>query len=102
MTLDPPVALAVRIDREDLANELDAALDGMSGRRHVRYRRLCPDRDGLRIELARYAPAFLKQDRNAPSHALVVGLQGRWEQALAQIVVALQDHPAKRPVVTLS
>ena len=98
----PPVALAVRIDREDLANELDAALDGMSGRRHVRYRRLCPDRDGLRIELARYAPAFLKQDRDAPSHALVVGLQGRWEQALAQIVVALQDHPAKRPIVTLS
>lgn len=97
-----PVALAVRIDREDLANELDAALDGMSGRRHVHYRRLCPDRDGLRIELARYAPVFLKTDRDAASHALVVGLQGRWEQALAQLVVALQDHPAKRPVITLS
>lgn len=97
-----PVALAVRIDREDLANELDAALDGMSGRRHVRYRRLCPDRDGLRIELARYAPVFLKKDRDGASHAFVVGLQGRWEQALAQLVVALQDHPTKRPVVTLS
>jgi len=97
-----PVVLAVRIDREDLANELGAALDGLTGRRRVRYHRLCPDRDGLRIELARYAPIFTKPDRDAPSHALVVGLQGRWEQALAQLLVALQDHPAKRPVVTLS
>ena len=47
----PPVALAVRIDREDLANEFDAALDGLNGRRRMRYHRLCPDRDGLRIEL---------------------------------------------------
>ncbi len=98
----PPVALAVRIDREDLANEFDAALDGLNGRRRMRYHRLCPDRDGLRIELARFAPVFTKADRDVASHALVVGLQGRWEQALAQIVIALQDHPAKRPVVTLS
>ncbi|HMN73576.1 MAG TPA: RyR domain-containing protein [Rhodoblastus sp.] len=97
-----PVALAVRVDREDLARELDAALDGLSGRRRMRYHRLCPDRDGLRIELARYAPVFTKPDRDAASHALVVGLQGRWEQALAQLIVALQDHPTKRPVLTLS
>lgn len=96
------VALAVRIDREDLAGELDAALDGMTGRQRLRYCRLCPDRDGLRIELARYAPAFTKPDRDAPSHTLVIGLQGRWEQALAQLIVAMQDHPTARPVLTLS
>jgi len=97
----PPLALAVQIDREDLANELDAALDGVTRQHGVRYHRLCPDRDGLRIELARYAPAFVKSDRAAPSHALVLGLKGRWEQALSQLIVALQDHPTERPALTL-
>ncbi|WP_374548011.1 hypothetical protein, partial [Rhodoblastus sp.] len=97
----PPLALAVQIDREDLATELDAALDGVARRHGVRYHRLCPDRDGLRIELARYAPAFTKSDHNAPSHAMVLGLKGRWEQALSQLIVALQDHPTERPTLTL-
>jgi hypothetical protein len=99
---NPPLTLAVKIDREDLAGELAAALDGIARRHGVRYHRLCPDRDGLRIELARFAPAFTKPDRAAPSHALVVGLQGRWEQALGQIILSLQDHPTARPNVTLA
>jgi hypothetical protein len=97
----PPLALAVQIDREDLATELEAALDGLTRRHGLRYHRLCPDRDGLRIELARYAPAFVKIDRSAPSHAIVLGLKGRWEQALSQLIVALQDHPTERPALTL-
>lgn len=98
---DATVALAVRIDNEDLARELDAALDRISGRRRARFHRLCPDRDGLRIQLARFAPVFSRTDRDKPSHALVVGLEGRWEQALTQLIVALQDHPSARPVLTL-
>lgn len=97
----PPLVLAVRIDREDLAIELDAALDGLARHHRIRYHRICPDRDGLRIELAQYAPVFAKPDRTKPSHVLIVGLKGRWEQALAQTVVALQDHPTQRPIVTL-
>lgn len=96
-----PLALAIQIDREDLASELDAALDGVSRRHGVRYHRLCPDRDGLRIELARYAPAFVKANLSAPSHVVVVGLKGRWEQALNQLIVAAQDHPTERPALTL-
>jgi hypothetical protein len=97
----PPLALAVQIDREDLASELDAALDGIARRHGVRYHRLCPDRDGLRIELARYAPVFTKPDRNTRSQALVLGLGGRWEQSLCQLIIALQDHPNVQPVVTM-
>jgi len=97
-----PLALAVKITREDLAGELAAALDGIARRHGVRYHRLCPDRDGLRIELPRFAPVFAKPNRAAPSHALIVGLQGQWEQALCQIIIALQDHPTQRPNVTLA
>ncbi|MCW2317530.1 hypothetical protein M2322_003089 [Rhodoblastus acidophilus] len=98
----PPLALAVKIDREDLACELAAALDGIARRHGVRYHRLCPDRDGLRIELARFAPVFTKPDRAVASHVLILGLQGRWEQAFGQILVASQDHPARRPNITLA
>jgi hypothetical protein len=97
-----PLVLGVKIDREDLAIELDAALDGIARRHGVRYHRLCPDSDGLRIELARYAPVFTKPDRTAPSHVLIIGLQGRWEQALGQIVISLQDHPTERPIISLA
>ena len=43
----------------------------------------------------------MKNDRAAPSHAVVLGLKGRWEQALSQLIVALQDHPTERPALTL-
>ncbi len=76
----PPLVLAVLIDREDLAVELDAALDGLSRRQSVRYHRLCPDREGVRLELARFAPVWLKRDLDAPSHVLMIGLAGNWRQ----------------------
>lgn len=96
----PPLALAVRIDRENFAVELDTALDGLSRRYGVRYFRLCPDREGVRLELARFAPVWLKGDLDTPSHVIVVGLSGNWQQIVAQIIVATQDHPEKRPVLT--
>jgi hypothetical protein len=95
-----PLVLAVRIDRENFAIELDAALDGLSRRHGVRYFRLCPDREGVRLELARFAPVRLKQDLDTPSHVIVAGLSGNWQQIVAQIIVAMQDHPDKRPVLT--
>lgn len=55
----PPLVLGVIIEREDLARELNAALDGLARKHSVRYHRLCPDREGLRLELTRFAPIFL-------------------------------------------
>jgi len=98
----PPLVLAVLIQREDLAMELDAALDGLSRGHGVRYHRLCPDREGLRLELARFAPVQLKGDVTVQSHVLLAGLAGNWQQIAAQIIVAAQDHPEKRPVLTFA
>jgi RyR domain/TrkA-N domain len=96
----PPLVLAVLIDRENLAIELDTALDGLSRRHGVRYHRLCPSREGVRLELARFAPVLLKSDVDMRSHVLVVGLAGNWQQIVAQIIAATQDHPEKRAVLT--
>jgi hypothetical protein len=93
----PPLALAVLLDDEELA----AALDGLSRTAGLRYHRLCPDREGLRLELARHAPVFRKPDRDARTHVLVLGLTGRWQQSLMQTIVAAQDHPTQRPLLTL-
>lgn len=98
---EPPLALAVMIDREDLAVELDQALDGVARQHRLRYHRLCPDREGVRLELARFAPVFIKPDLGKPSHVMVVGLAGRFEQVLAELVVKTQDHPSERPVISL-
>ncbi|WP_291577066.1 RyR domain-containing protein [Bradyrhizobium sp.] len=96
----PPLVLAVRIDRENFAVELDSALDGLSRGHGVRYYRLCPDREGIRLELTRFAPVLLKGDVDTASHVLVVGLSGNWRQAVAQVIAATQDHPDKRAVLT--
>jgi hypothetical protein len=95
-----PLVLAVRIDRESFAIALDAALDGLSRSHGVRYYRLCPGREGVRLELARFAPIWLKRDRDTPSHAIVVGLSGNWQQIVAQIITAMQDNPDKRAVLS--
>jgi hypothetical protein len=97
----PPLSLAVLVDREELASELDSALDGLSRAAGLRYHRLCPDREGLRLELARHAPVFRKQNLDARTHLLVLGLAGRWQQSLMQLVTAAQDHPTERPLLTL-
>ncbi|HEX5845428.1 MAG: RyR domain-containing protein [Rhodoplanes sp.] len=97
----PPLVLGIMIEREDLARELDAALDGLARKHNIRYHRLCPDREGLRIELRRVAPVFLKADPSAPSRLLVVGLDGNWQQIIMQLVVSSQDHPATLPLISL-
>jgi RyR domain len=95
------LVLGVMIEGEDLACELDATLDGLARKYRVQYQRLCPDRDGLRLELRRFAPVFLKADRAAPSRLLVVGLCGNWQQIVMQLVVSSQDHPDARPLISL-
>ena len=99
---DPPLALAVLIEREDLARELDATLDRLARARRVRYHRLCPDRDGLRQELQRLAPAFRKADAAARSHLLIIGLAGVWRQTLMQLIVSAQDNADRPPLLTLA
>ena len=67
----------------------------------VRYHRLCPDPEGIRgPQLARYAPVLLKNDLDSRSHILVAGLIDNWQQIVAQLIVAGQDHPSKRPLLT--
>ncbi len=95
-----PLPLAVLIEREDLARELDAALDGIARRNGVRYHRLSPDKEGVRLELAQLAPVFAKTARDAASHVLIAGLNGQWEQVVGQILMATQDHPTKRPILS--
>jgi hypothetical protein len=97
----PPLTLGILIDDERLASELDLALDGISRRHGVRYHRICPDREGARIELERFAPALTKTDQDQRSHVLVYGLAGRWQQVLMQAIIASQDHPTLAPLFTL-
>ena len=96
----PPLVLAVLIEREDLAAELDTALDEIARLNHVRYHRLCPDKEGVRLELATHAPVFRKHDLDIASHVMVVGLSGQWEEVVGQILLSAQDHPTRRPVFT--
>lgn len=95
-----PLLLAVLIEREDLATELDAAFDGIGRSNRVRYHRLCPDKEGVRLELAAHAPVFTKKDRDLASHVMIVGLSGQWEEIVGQILLSVQDHPTERPILT--
>ena len=97
-----PLLLAVKVNREELAVELDSTFDSLSRRYGVRYHRLSPAREGLRLELSRFAPALLKRELAAPSHVLIVGLVGDWRQIVMQIIVTAQDHPEKRPLLTFA
>ena len=97
----PPLVLAVLIEDEQLARELDSALDDLSRRNAARFLRLSPEREGLRLELAKVAPAFLKAAPSEPSHILVIGLGGHWQQVLMQLIVSAQDHPETAPRLTL-
>jgi hypothetical protein len=96
----PPLILAVKIDREELAIELDATLDRLSRHYGVRYHRMSPARESVRLELLRFAPALLKTDKDIASHVLVVGLVGDWRPIVALIIVAAQDNPGKHPILT--
>jgi len=98
----PSLVLAVKIEREELASELDATLSDLSCRYNVRYHRLSPAREGLRLELDRFAPIFVKGPEGPTSHALMIGLVGNWEQLAAQLVIAMQDHPTNSPVLTFA
>ena len=97
----PPLVLGVIIEREDLARELNAALDGLARKHSVRYHRLCPDREGLRLELPRFAPIFLKATPSERSRLLVIGFYPNWQQIIMQLVISSQDHPEAVPVISL-
>jgi len=97
----PPLKLAVLIERDDLARELEATLEVAAQPRRIRFHRLNPDRDSLRLELATLAPAFRKVGEPQRSRALVVGLSGDWDQILMQLVISMQDYPEEPPVITL-
>jgi hypothetical protein len=97
----PPLLLGVMIEREDLARELGAALDGLVRKHNIRYFRLCPDRESLRIALKRSAPVFLKADIEEQTRVLVVGLRGKWQQIIMQLVISSQDHPEVLPLFIL-
>ena len=97
----PEFVLGVLVDSEAMAAELDVALDNAARSQRLRYYRLCPDRDGLRLDLARFAPALRRENLSEPGHILVCGLAGRWEQSLWQLIVSAQDHPDTMPLVSL-
>ena len=97
----PPLVLGVMIQRHDLANELDAALDRLARKHNIRYHRLCPDREALRAELRRFAPVFLKTNPTARSKLLVVGLCSDWQPIIMQLIISSQDHPTKSPLISL-
>lgn len=95
-----PLVLANIIDRETLARDLDVAFDKLSRERKARYVRLSPEREGLRLELDRFAPALTKM-RGDRSHALVIGLGGHWRQVIKQLIVSMQDSAGQVPKVSL-
>lgn len=95
-----PLTLAVLVDREALARELDLALDHLSRGSKARYVRLSPEREGLKLELAHHAPHRSKR-RGDISHTLVFGLSGHWHQILKQLIIAMQDTADVIPHLTL-
>lgn len=99
-TAMPPLVLANIIDRETLARELDVAFDKLSRERKARYVRLSPEREGLKLELERFAPAFFRMPGET-SHTLVIGLAGHWRQVLKQLVVSMQDQADRVPRLSL-
>jgi hypothetical protein len=93
--------LVVLINNEELATEMEAALDGLSRKHGLRYQRICADREALRSEMKRFAPVFLKDNLERPSHVLVVGLAGNWQQNLLQLIVSAQDFPDAPPTLSI-
>lgn len=96
-----PLSLVVLINNENLATEMEAALDGLSRKHGLRYQRICADREALRAEMKRFAPVFLKENLERPSHILVVGLDGNWQQTLLQLIVSAQDYPDRPPTLSI-
>lgn len=96
-----PLILAVEFEREDLADELVATVDGLARDHAVRFCRLSPDRDGLSLELVRHAPAFSTARAADRAHVLVIGLVGGWSQVLSRLLVVLQDRPDETPILSL-
>ncbi|WP_376988137.1 RyR domain-containing protein [Bosea sp. R86505] len=95
------LTLVVLINQEELADELEVALDGLSRKHGLRYQRICADREALRSEMARFAPVLLKENPERPSHILIVGLSGNWQQNLMQLIVSGQDHPDMPPMLSI-
>jgi hypothetical protein len=98
---EKPLLMAVSIANETLARELDLTLDGLARQHGVRYHRISAAREGLRLELDRFAPALIKTDPAERTHLLVYGLSGQWQQTLRQIFMSIQDHPERKPLVSL-
>jgi hypothetical protein len=98
----PALVLAVKIEAEQIASELDAVLNQLSCGYNVRYHRLSPARESLRIELDRFAPILVKGPAGPISHVLIIGLLGDWEQLAAEVVITVQDHPTNVPVLTFA
>jgi hypothetical protein len=97
----PPLTIAAIITREDLARGIDVALDDLARAKQARYVRLIPEREGVRLELAKYAPAFAKRP-DEQSLIFVYGLSGQWQQTLMQLIIAGQDHPTLKPRLVLN
>ncbi|MCA0423984.1 MAG: NAD-binding protein [Proteobacteria bacterium] len=95
-----PLVLANIIDRETLARELDVAFDTLSRARKARYVRLSPEREGLRLQLDRFAPALTKE-RGTVSHTLIIGLAGHWRQVIRQLIVSMQDSADETPLLSV-
>lgn len=95
-----PLTIGVQINDDKLASELDFCLDNLSKVNNSKYHRICPDRDGLRLELSHYAPIFTKLDKKEASHVLIVGLTSNWRQSLMQLIISCQDNPFKNPFFT--
>lgn len=93
--------VSVEFEREDLADGLAGTVDTSAHNRAVRFHRLSPDREGLSIELMRRARRLAEGGDDARVHALVVGLEGAWEQVLSRLVVGLQVRPDATPLVSL-
>jgi hypothetical protein len=98
--IQSPLLVGVLIAEDNLAYQLDLCLDDSTRNNNAKYHRLCPDRDGIRLEMSRRAPVFGKIDKSLPSHILVVGLISNWQQCLMQLIIASQDQPYKKSVFT--
>jgi hypothetical protein len=98
--LDPSsrLLLAVRIAQDELAYEFDFALDSLSRRYGIRYRRINTTREAIRLELV--GPKGEYETKRFVSKALIVGLLPEWRQIAMQLIILMQSHPTEQPMLT--
>lgn len=92
--------LVVGLDDENLAEQIDAAVDGISRDSNVRYHRISARQMGVRLAFDRYRLPRMKASPSDPTHLLISGFGPGAATVLRVGLPEIQDAPKTRPILT--